>query len=74
MIESILDNKDNYCIIEYYDNYYNEKSIVNSESIEDEIDLKKEKKPQQCFNMIESILDNKDNYCIFLMYKFLKLK
>jgi hypothetical protein len=27
--------------IEYYDNYYYEKSIVNSESIEDEIDFKK---------------------------------
>jgi len=27
--------------IDYYDNYYYEKSIVNSESIEDEIDLKK---------------------------------
>jgi hypothetical protein len=27
--------------IEYYDNYYYEKSIVNSESIEDEVDFKK---------------------------------
>jgi len=27
--------------IEYYDDYYYEKSIVNSESIEDEVDLKK---------------------------------